>query len=130
MICACLVPARMATSFGASVSSGAGSGFNFTFRALATALAIDASEPVAQVNATERESGPGNGVPLPDESAPPPGDASTISDATPTQHHRVRRGETLWSIAHRYHVSVGDLKRWNGLHGNTLRAGKELRIGD
>ncbi|HEX7053534.1 MAG TPA: transglycosylase SLT domain-containing protein [Burkholderiales bacterium] len=36
--------------------------------------------------------------------------------------HKVRRGDTLWSIARRYHVSVADLKRWN-------RVGKVLRIG-
>jgi membrane-bound lytic murein transglycosylase D len=99
-------------------------------RSLATTLAVDASEPVAQVNTTEQTSGPGNGVPLPDEPAPPPDDASTTSDSPPTRHHRVRKGETLWSIAHHYHVSVGDLKRWNGLHGSALRIGKELRIRD
>jgi peptidoglycan lytic transglycosylase D len=99
-------------------------------QSLATALAIDDAEPVAQVNTTEQTSGPGNGVPLPDEPAPPPDDASTSPVSTPKQHHRVRKGETLWSIAHHYHVSVGDLKRWNGLHGNALRVGKDLRIRD
>ena len=39
MICACLVPARMATGFAAASDVGAGSGCGFAFRALATALA-------------------------------------------------------------------------------------------
>jgi membrane-bound lytic murein transglycosylase D len=97
-------------------------------RSLATALAINEAEPVAQVDTTEQTSRPGNGVPLPDEPAPPQDDAATASASAPARHHRVHKGETLWSIAHRYHVSVDDLKRWNGLHGNTLRIGEELRI--
>lgn len=36
--------------------------------------------------------------------------------------HRVRKGDTLAAIAHRYHVSVASLKRWN-------RVGKYLRVG-
>jgi membrane-bound lytic murein transglycosylase D len=40
----------------------------------------------------------------------------------------VRKGDTLWSIAHRYHVSVNDLKRWNHLHDSDVRAGQELRV--
>jgi membrane-bound lytic murein transglycosylase D len=40
----------------------------------------------------------------------------------------VDAGETLWSIARHYHVSVGALKRWNHLDGNTLRTGERLRV--
>ena len=36
--------------------------------------------------------------------------------------HHVRKGDTLWSIARRYQVSVAALKRWN-------RVGKELHVG-
>ena len=39
--------------------------------------------------------------------------------------HQVRPGENLWVIARRYGVSVGDLKRWNGLGGSDL-----IRPGD
>ena len=42
--------------------------------------------------------------------------------------HRVRAGETLSEIAERYHVSVNQLKSWNGLRGNTIRVGQRLRI--
>lgn len=43
--------------------------------------------------------------------------------------HRVRRGETLWDIARGYGVSVGDLRRWNGLGGgHTIHPGQELTV--
>ncbi|MGH8278889.1 MAG: LysM peptidoglycan-binding domain-containing protein [Gammaproteobacteria bacterium] len=46
-----------------------------------------------------------------------------------TTTHRVRRGETLWTIARRYHVSVAQLAGWNGLnpHG-LLHIGEKLAI--
>jgi membrane-bound lytic murein transglycosylase D len=44
-------------------------------------------------------------------------------------HHRVRPGESLWGIAHRYGVSVSELARWNGMSTHsTLRAGRKLVI--
>ena len=42
--------------------------------------------------------------------------------------HRVRAGETLSEIGEQYHVSVSQLKAWNGLRGNTIRVGQRLRI--
>jgi len=43
--------------------------------------------------------------------------------------HRVRSGESLWVIARRYGVSVGDLQRMNGLGGGTIiRPGQRLVI--
>ena len=42
--------------------------------------------------------------------------------------HRVRRGETLGGIARRYRVSVSQLRGWNGLRSNTIRAGQVLRL--
>lgn len=96
-------------------------------QALAAALAVNASEPVAQVDSTERISGPRHNVPLPTEPSPPQGDDDAPA-SVPARHHRVREGETLWSIAHRYHVTVKDLKRWNHLHDSDVRPGQELRV--
>ncbi len=45
-----------------------------------------------------------------------------------TFYYRVRRGDTLNSVAARYDVSVQDLRRWNNLHQNALTAGRQLRI--
>jgi murein DD-endopeptidase MepM/ murein hydrolase activator NlpD len=44
------------------------------------------------------------------------------------QTHRVERGETLWSIARRWGVTVGQLKQANGLTGDTIVVGQELTI--
>ena len=42
--------------------------------------------------------------------------------------HRVKKGETLGGIASRYHTSVANIKRWNGLRNNTIQVGKRLVI--
>ena len=42
--------------------------------------------------------------------------------------HRVKKGETLGGIASRYHTSVANIKRWNGLRGNTIQVGQRLVI--
>jgi membrane-bound lytic murein transglycosylase D len=42
--------------------------------------------------------------------------------------HRVRKGDTLFSIARRYNVNLADLKRWNRQVGNTLKVGATLSI--
>ena len=94
--------------------------------ALAAALTVGASEPVAQVNTREQNAGPSNNLPLPNEPTPPP-DNSPAPPA-PAQHHRVHKGDTLWSISHHYHVSVKDLKHWNHLHDSDVRPGEELRV--
>jgi len=43
-------------------------------------------------------------------------------------YHRIRRGETLISIARRYGVTVRQLRQWNGLRSNRIIAGKKLII--
>lgn len=99
-------------------------------QSLLAALAMDTAESVAQVNTHEPDAGPGNSVPLP-KTPPIPGvGARPDAAAAPAQRHRVRKGETLWSIARRYHVKVGDLKRWNDLHGDILHPGEMLRVRD
>jgi membrane-bound lytic murein transglycosylase D len=44
------------------------------------------------------------------------------------RYHTVRSGETLGRIASKYHVSVKQLQRWNGLSGTKISAGKRLKI--
>jgi len=48
--------------------------------------------------------------------------------AGPTIVYRVRSGDSLWSIARRHGVSVGELRAWNGISGNVLRPGQRLLI--
>ncbi|GBD92425.1 muramidase-2 precursor [bacterium BMS3Abin04] len=42
--------------------------------------------------------------------------------------HRIRRGESLSTIAHKFGVRVSQLKRWNGLRTSRIYKGKKLRI--
>jgi LysM repeat protein len=48
--------------------------------------------------------------------------------ATVPAKHYVQRGDTLWSIARRYGVSVEYLKKINGLQSDALRVGTYLKI--
>ncbi|MFN0315241.1 MAG: transglycosylase SLT domain-containing protein [Burkholderiales bacterium] len=43
--------------------------------------------------------------------------------------YRVKRGETLFAIARKHAVSVAQLKSWNRLKANTVRAGQLLVVG-
>ncbi|WP_353125671.1 LysM peptidoglycan-binding domain-containing protein [Parapedobacter pyrenivorans] len=42
--------------------------------------------------------------------------------------HLVRRGETLGIIAKRHHVTVQDLRAWNGIKNNAIVPGQRLRV--
>ena len=43
--------------------------------------------------------------------------------------HKVGRGESLWSIARQFEVTIDDLRVWNGLRGTTIYPGQELVVG-
>lgn len=70
----------------------------------------------------------------------PPANASVTSKALPAvgatqpassqpRQHVVASGETAWSVARKYNVSVNDLAQWNGLPSNmNLRVGQRLLI--
>ena len=56
---------------------------------------------------------------------------SAVFTAVPSGHtiyHRVRKGETLQSIAARYDVTAQELKSWNKTAGPSLVAGQRLRV--
>ncbi len=42
--------------------------------------------------------------------------------------YRIRRGDTLGGIAHRYHVSIASLRRWNHLRGSRIVIGRTLHV--
>jgi membrane-bound lytic murein transglycosylase D len=53
---------------------------------------------------------------------PPPATSGTVK-------YVVQRGDSLWSIAHKYQVKVDDLKSWNSLGKNTvIQPGQSIRI--
>ncbi|MDA7086476.1 LysM peptidoglycan-binding domain-containing protein [Pseudomonas sp. SA3-5] len=44
--------------------------------------------------------------------------------------YRVKSGDNLWQIAKTHRISVKDVKRWNNITGNSLRAGQALALYD
>lgn len=42
--------------------------------------------------------------------------------------HKVKRGDTLGSLARRYGVTVNQIKQWNGLRSNNISVGRSLRV--
>lgn len=44
------------------------------------------------------------------------------------QSYRVKSGDTLFSIARQFNVTVQDLRDWNSLEGNKLEVGRSLRV--
>ena len=61
----------------------------------------------------------------------PAGQKMVVPAAPPSVklvRYRVRRGDTLEGIAEQFSVTVPDLKRWNGIHGNHVARGMRLRI--
>ena len=43
-------------------------------------------------------------------------------------NYKVKKGDSLSEIAERYHVSISELKKWNGLKSNSINAGQTLKI--
>jgi membrane-bound lytic murein transglycosylase D len=43
-------------------------------------------------------------------------------------YYRVREGDSLSTIAHRFKVKVADLKRWNALSDKYLKPGQSLKL--
>jgi membrane-bound lytic murein transglycosylase D len=54
--------------------------------------------------------------------------SDTGKSAAGATRYTVRRGDTLYSIANRFNVSVSELKTWNKLRSNQVQAGKQLTI--
>ena len=83
-----------------------------------TSTAVDAAPAVDVTVASE-----------PVAAAPPVVAAVEKVDAAPEKIvHRVRRGDTLFSIAKRYDTTVDELKEWNRLRGNAIQIGQRLTI--
>jgi membrane-bound lytic murein transglycosylase D len=87
-------------------------------------LAADAETPVPAV----AEAAPATTV----DAVPA---ASSVKAAAPRTEsvpvktiHRVRRGDTLFSIAKRYETTVDELKEWNRLRSNAIQVGQRLTI--
>jgi membrane-bound lytic murein transglycosylase D len=53
---------------------------------------------------------------------------ASASAPAPVSNHKVKSGDNLWIIARQYKVDVQDIKRWNNLKGNSLKAGQVLKL--
>jgi len=59
------------------------------------------------------------------------GDEKPVASAQPSSYwvkYRVKAGENLGKIAHRYSVGVEDLRKWNALTSSVVRKGQQLEI--
>ncbi len=54
--------------------------------------------------------------------------ASKLSENSNKIVYRVKKGDTLSTIAERYNVSVENLKRWNGLKSSLIKRGQKIII--
>ena len=55
-------------------------------------------------------------------------DAKASASSSGAVYHKVRRGETLGSIAKKYHTYVSTIKKLNGLRNDFIREGQRLRV--
>lgn len=54
--------------------------------------------------------------------------SSTSSTSNKFTYHVVQKGDTLWSIASKYNISVDELKKLNNINNNSLIIGAKLKI--
>lgn len=52
----------------------------------------------------------------------------TPRNQSATQYHTIQRGETLYSIARKYRMSVSEIKQLNNMRSSDIRAGKRLKV--
>jgi membrane-bound lytic murein transglycosylase D len=52
----------------------------------------------------------------------------SVSKAAKLKHYEVRRGDSLYSIAEKFQITVNDLMRWNSLGHNHLKPGQTLTV--
>ncbi len=56
------------------------------------------------------------------------GSGSTRSHSPRTVTHKVKQGDSLWTIARHYNVTVEAIKKWNGLRRDTVYIGQSLSL--
>ena len=63
--------------------------------------------------------------------ASPPPSPSAKAAKPAHRYHKVRPGDTLWSVAKRYGLEVAELRKMNGLSAKSsrIRPGQRLRVG-
>ena len=62
------------------------------------------------------------------EPAPAPAPVAKGTEANRPSVHRVKQGETLFSISVRYGLDLADLRKWNKIKRNRIQVGQMLRL--
>lgn len=60
--------------------------------------------------------------------APAVNNIATSSTPKKVEYHTIRKGETLHSIANQYDLSVNQIKSWNNISGENIKAGDKLAL--
>ncbi len=119
--------------------SGTPSNASTSYPTYAEASAARASGASVGSSSTETSTGtvaasaggsgtPGTGVELASAGLEPSvAPAPAPAPAAPS-YHKVSSGDTLFALAGRYNTSVPELKRVNGLSGDSIRVGQSLRL--
>ena len=87
-------------------------------RAPTLLLAARTDNPAPAVEARTSDAVTASNIEVP---RPPKGEQSRLV-------HRVKRGDTLTSIARLYRTTVASLKQWNRIRGNAIQIGQQLTI--
>lgn len=76
------------------------------------------------------ESYPGSAEPAGEivTTSTPPSSSPAPKPASSPSYHKVSSGDTLFALSSRYGTSVTELKKLNGLKGDSIRVGQSLRI--
>jgi len=53
---------------------------------------------------------------------------TAVNPATRRMEYRIQPGDSLGAISRRFQVEVDDVRRWNALNGDGIRAGDTLTI--
>jgi membrane-bound lytic murein transglycosylase D len=97
-------------------------------RAPATLLALNPENPAPALETLPTETRPTPDAALAVNVAPARPTPPPVEVAPTRVVHRVKRGETLFSIAKRYGTTVALVRQWNRLRGSAIQAGQRLTI--
>ena len=65
----------------------------------------------------------------PKPQTPHPDKKTAQRDKDFPEYYLVRKGDTLWSIAKKFSISVSQIRSWNNLQSNEIQIGARLRVG-